>query len=106
MSLEEILSANPALTNSNIRVDKVTQQASVLDVIRLITGQNAKGASKIIERLVDDLSSKCRQLRINGKGKKTPVCDAYIYDHLGTTGEGSQGVSKTMCTLYRSDPRR
>ena len=48
MSLEEILSANPALTNSNIRVDKVTQQASVLDVIRIITGQKSNTATNTL----------------------------------------------------------
>ena len=69
MTLEEIASVNPALANAKIRIDRATQQASVIDVIRLITGQNTKGASKIIQRLANDLSTKCRQLRINGKGR-------------------------------------
>ena len=90
---------NPALTNSNIRIDKATLQASVLDVIRLITGQNAKGASKIIERLVK--LSKCRQLRINGKGKLTPVCDAStMVDIIWELPGKAAKVFRRQCAHY------
>ena len=76
MTLEEIASVNPALTNAKIRIDQVTQQASVIDVIRLITGKKSGHASQTFDRLDDTLGSRCGQLRINGKGKETPVCDA------------------------------
>ena len=65
MTLEEITSVNPALTNSNIRIDKTTQQASV---IRRITGRKSGYASQALDR---HLVSRCGQHRINGKGKKT-----------------------------------
>ena len=74
--LVEIASANPALTNSNIRVDKATQQVSVIDVIRLITGHKSNNASRVVSDLSPELAQKMSQLRINGKGKKTRVCDA------------------------------
>jgi hypothetical protein len=72
LTLDEISSMNPMLVTAKIRIDKATQQASVLDVIKLITGQKSNSATKTFCRLTAD----CRQLRIDGKGKLTPVCDA------------------------------
>ena len=82
MTIEQLAAANPALTTAKIRIDKETQQASVIDVIRLITGQTSSNAQNIYKRLgaqctqIQKLTDECTQLRINGKGKKTPVCNA------------------------------
>jgi hypothetical protein len=76
LTLEEITSINPALVNANIRIDKTTQQASVIDVIRLITGFKSSDATKTLTRLGVVLKVQCHPLRINGVGKITPVCDA------------------------------
>jgi hypothetical protein len=76
MTLEEIASVNPALANAKILIDRATQQASVIDVIRLITGKKSNAAGEAFQRLGRELVANCDQLRINGKGKPTPVCDA------------------------------
>ena len=76
MTMEEIASANPALTSAKIRVDEDKKQASVIDVVCLVTGKSVKRASESILNLSDELTEKIGQLRINGKGKLTPVCDA------------------------------
>ena len=48
MSLEKLTSANPALTNSNIRIDKVTQQAISTIITNMgFNGQNNATLSKI-----------------------------------------------------------
>ena len=75
MTLEQIAAANPALITTKIRIDKETQQASVIDVVRLITGKSSTHASRALNTL-EHVDQKMVQLRINGKGKKTPVCDA------------------------------
>ena len=72
-SLEE---SNPTLANFKIRVDERTQQASVLDLIKMVTGLPSRNAANYFNRLDPELSTKCRQLRINGKGRETPVADA------------------------------
>ena len=67
---------NPTLRNTKIRIDDTTEQASVIDVIRMLTGQKSNDATKTLSRLGTGLTSRCIRLRINGKGKNTPVCDA------------------------------
>jgi hypothetical protein len=74
--IDTLLNENPSLNQAKIRIDKKTQQASVVDVIRLITNAKSADASKKLTRLGDSLRSKCPQLRINGKGRLTPVADA------------------------------
>jgi hypothetical protein len=74
-TLDQLLQLNPALAQYSIRVDKETQQGSVIDVIRLVTGSDVKRASEGLCRMPAELSAKCGQLRINGKGKLTPVAD-------------------------------
>lgn len=63
-----------------IRIDSATQQGSVLDVIRAITGQ-PRQEPRIWMRFItsDDnreIADRCQILRINGKGKETPVAPA------------------------------
>ena len=60
----------------SIRVDKATQQASVIDLIRMITGGSSNHAGQQLSRLGHELNTKIDQLRINGKGRETPVADA------------------------------
>ena len=65
---------------ANIRVHTATQQGSVIDVIWLVNPeQDRSTSSKAIESLrsADEmLVNKLPQLKINGKGKLTPVADA------------------------------
>jgi hypothetical protein len=76
LTLDEISSMNPMLVNAKIRIDRDTQQASVIDVIKLISGRSTKRASEAIINLSDKLSESIDHLRIDGTGKLTPVCDA------------------------------
>jgi hypothetical protein len=76
VTLDQLLELNPALAQCNIRVDKESQQGSTIDVIRLVTGSDVKRASENMSRLSSELTARCGQLRINGKGRITPVADA------------------------------
>jgi hypothetical protein len=60
----------PASTQMEIRVDDKTQQASCIDIVRIITGQNQDTASGTVRRMN---TAKVNYLRINGKGRQTPV---------------------------------
>ena len=71
-ALEEIVAGTSTF---KIRIDKATQQASILDVIRLVTGRSVKRASEVIINLGPELVEGVTKLRINGKGRPTPVCD-------------------------------
>lgn len=61
---------------TRIRVDKATQQASCIDLIRYVTGKPSADAAKDIRNLPPELREKIPQLRINSKGRLTPVADA------------------------------
>lgn len=67
------------MDNATLRVDTNTQQGSVLDVVRMVLQCSSGNANNALRRLQEDcaeLTSACSQLRINGKGKLTPVADA------------------------------
>jgi hypothetical protein len=70
--MDQLRELNPAL----VRVDEPTQKGSVIDVVRMITGKNSGHASETIENLSDELTGKIGHVKINGKGKLTPVADA------------------------------
>jgi hypothetical protein len=74
-TINEIIYQNPALKSSKIRIDKETKQVSVIDVIRLITGKNSSAAGQTLTRLTSDMTTRYKYIRINGKGKLTPVTD-------------------------------
>jgi hypothetical protein len=65
---------------ANIRVDADSQRGSVIDVIRLINPNLTSGnATNVLNNLTKDnsaVASGISQLRINGKGKLTPLADA------------------------------
>jgi hypothetical protein len=75
-TLDQLLELNPALAQCNMRVDNETQKGSVFDVIALVSGKNSNDSNKVYQRLDLEFKSKCLKLRINGKGKRTPVADA------------------------------
>ena len=63
----------------NFRIDRATNKGSVIDVIRLITNQQSRDAGKYFIRMQrehSELGPGCLHIRINGKGKPTPVADA------------------------------
>jgi hypothetical protein len=59
-----------------IRIDQATKKGSVIDTITIVTQMNSRNAPKALSRLDQKLQSECQQLRINGKGRETPVADA------------------------------
>ena len=74
-TLEEIKEMNPLMANQRIRVDQKTQQVSVIDVIRMVTGCASADAGKTLTRLEGNLEQNAvTKLRINNKGRITPVC--------------------------------
>jgi hypothetical protein len=90
-TINELFDAHPAVTQIKIRVHEETKQASLIDVVRLVTGQNQDNASKVVRRMMDGRSEDrasgpynirtdgpnvCSKLRINGKGRETWVADA------------------------------
>ena len=76
-TLAQLIELNPALGQRTIRVDQQTQKGSVIDVIRLITGLSSAHAGQSFSRLGAELvASNICNIRINGKGKLTPVADA------------------------------
>jgi hypothetical protein len=67
------------LADGSLRVDQATNMISVIDIVCAITGKSSDISSKIIRRLFEgnqDVRTKCPELRINKKGKLTPVCNA------------------------------
>ncbi len=54
----------------------MTQKASVIDVVRLVTGCALKNATQVWQRVSHGFLTKCEKLRVNGKGRETPVADA------------------------------
>jgi hypothetical protein len=74
-TLDQLVELNPAFAQCRIRVDVETQKGSAIDVICLVTGQQAKHACQTFGRLDEKFTTNCGNLRINGKGKLTPVGD-------------------------------
>ena len=59
-----------------IRIDDATKQASVIDCIRAITRYESNDATKELTRLGAAMGARCPHIRINGKGRETPVANA------------------------------
>ena len=74
--VDQLLEQNPLLNSAKIRIDKATQKASVIDIIRLITGCASNVANIMLSRLGNSVTTQCCHLRINGKGRLTPCADA------------------------------
>lgn len=67
---------NPLFAKTVIRIDTVSQRASVIDVVKMVTTKDAKHASKCIERLPIELIERFDNICINGKGKETWCANA------------------------------
>lgn len=73
--VDAMLGGAPRLARAQIRVDGRSKRASVIDVIRLVTG-SAANASEVLLRLDRKLTTRCEKIKIDGKGRSTPVADA------------------------------
>ena len=84
MSLETFTETFPTFVNRKLRIDTKTQMICVLDVIQLVVKCNtSSAASKVYRRLIEKLEAEhssvgsgCLHIKIDGKGKPTPVADA------------------------------
>ena len=67
-----------------LRFDKKTHQVSVIDIIRQLTGLKANHASQALKRMVNEMNM-CRYIRINGKGRLTPVVPPSLVEKIVKT---------------------
>ena len=64
---------------NKVKMDSKTNQASILDVIMHMCKLTSNNASNVLKRILEnqpELSTRCSYIRINGKGKLTPVASA------------------------------
>lgn len=95
---------------ANIRIDEESKKASVLDIIMIITGKNSGNASNVVKTLPNDLTQEISQLRINGKGRETPVADAktlvqIIWELPGKAAKAfRRDCANYICRILGGDP--
>jgi hypothetical protein len=77
-AIDALLAENPGLNRIPIRINEGTQQASVIDFIRMITGKSSCHAGEALQRLDDSFKVKCNHIRINGKGRTTWIADIEV----------------------------
>jgi very-short-patch-repair endonuclease len=65
-----------------IRVDSETKMGSVLDVAVVVTGCSRDNARNVINRLPNELTKKLPRVRINGKGRLTPVASPETFKEV------------------------
>ncbi len=68
-----------ALLQSKVKVDTATNKGSVIGLLEVLTGQTRSNCHNIFQRLTTtnpEVSTKCRRLKINGRGYEEPVADA------------------------------
>ena len=71
MNMNDLQIVDPGV----IRKDYETGMFSVLDIVNAVSQPGKNNASIYYSRLDPELTSKCLKLRINGKGRETPVAD-------------------------------
>ena len=95
-----------------IRVDQATQRGSVYDVIQLVTQGNPTYSARVFARVCEqhaELHPKWVKLRINGKGKQTPVADAATLVEVAWLCPGKAAVqfrrkgAESVCRMLGGD---
>lgn len=71
--MEAAIILDPRFTG--IRYDEASKMASVYDVIGIIVECDIKNINKYFLPLDEELRKRCQMIRINGKGRLTPVAD-------------------------------
>ena len=75
--MEVIADNNPLLAKlQGIRIDSTTKMGSILDLVVVVVDCNRKDARNVLNRVDQKLLTNCQELRIEGKGRATPVADA------------------------------
>ena len=67
---------DPLFAKTFIGIDTLTQQASVIDVIKMVTARDTKYASTYMGRLSIELRQRFNNIKINGKGKEKLCANA------------------------------
>lgn len=102
-----------SIESSTIRVDKNTKKGSVMDTIRMVLKCSSGTANTYLSRLFIDspeLTTRSGQIRINGKGKFTPVADAKTLIEIVWLLPGKKArefrrqSSEKVCRLLGGDP--
>ena len=98
------------IENFSIRVDTATQKGSVIDVVRMVLGCTSGNAHTSLRRLKQDFPELIlNHVRINGKGKLTPVADAKTLMEIAMLlpGKGSTRFrwdsARTVCRVLGGD---
>ena len=104
-----IIAAN--LTDG-IRVDRATQKGSIYDVISVVTKATSAYAVRILSRIqyhYPENMTKCHKLKINGKGRETPVADAATLVEIAWLCPGKAAVTfrrkgaESVCRMLGGD---
>lgn len=106
------MSITAANLTDGIRVDQATKQGSVYDVIQLVTQGDPRYSARVLARLNEhhpDLHPKWMKLKINGKGRETPVADAATLVEIAWHCPGKEAASfkrkgaETVCRMLGGD---
>ena len=106
------MSVTVANLTDGIRVDQATQKISVYDVTRVVMGNDHRCCARIFLRIHKphpELSTKCPPLRMNGKGRETPVADAATLMEIAWLCPGKAAVqfrrkgAESVCRMLGGD---
>ena len=106
------MSLQLANLTDGIRVDQATQKGSVYDVIQLVLSCTSRNTFQTFNRLLSQfpqLHAGCMKLRINGKGRVTPVADAPTLIEVAwllpgkTATEFRRKGAESVCRLLGGD---
>ena len=95
-----------------IRVDQATQKGSIYDVISVVTQKDNTHVTQTFARITrnnPELNPKCVKLRINGKGRGTPVADAATLVEVAWLCLGREATdfrckgAETVCRMLGGD---
>jgi len=99
------------LTNG-IRVDQATQKGSVYDVVSVVTHKDNTHVTQTFSRITNnhpELNPKCVKLKINNKGRSTPVADAATLVEIAWLCPGKAAASfrrrgaESVCRILGGD---
>ena len=106
------MSITAANLTDGIRVDQTTQKGSVYDVIKVVTKATSAYAVRILSRIHmqhPENMTQCHKLKINGKGRETPVADAATLVEIAWLCPGKAAVqfrrkgAESVCRMLGGD---
>ena len=106
------MSITAANLTDGIRVDQATQKGSVYDVIHLVCNKPGNYANQVlarVEKTYPELTRKWCKLRINGKGRETPVASVATLVEITWLCPGKAAMqfrrkgAETVCRVLGGD---